>query len=84
MSKTKQEIYRDDQVCTYENPPRKLACSMCSAPKPELESHTPGSLGVMGLTKVVVRIVRKKNKISRVMRMIRTVKMIMRRRVSTH
>jgi len=39
------------KVCTYENPPRKLACSMCSAPKPELESQTPGSLGVMGLTK---------------------------------
>ena len=35
----------------------------------------------MGLTKVVVSIVRKKNKITRVMRMIRTVKMIMSRRV---
>ena len=57
---------------------------MCSAPKPELESQTPGSLGVMGLTKVVVRIVMKKIKISKVMRMIQTVKMIIRRRVSTH
>ena len=57
---------------------------MCSAPKPELESQTPGSLGVMGLTKVVVRIVRKNNKMTRVMRMIQTVKMIMRRRVSSH
>ena len=57
---------------------------MCSAPKPESESQTPGSLGVMGLTKVVVRIVRKKNKITRAMRMIRTVKMIMGWRVSTH
>ena len=41
----------ENKVCTYENSARKLACSMCSAPKPE-GSQPPSSLGVMGLTKV--------------------------------
>ena len=66
---------------------------MCSAPKPELESQTPGSLGVMGLTKVVVRVTVKKNKMTRMMRimrmvlmtlmmlMMRMVKMVMRRTI---